>query len=136
MTITDAITIGEIGIFLGRQRELPIALEVRIGYLTVFRICLPGSQPNCTGWINRKAEVVKSAQNSSMFERTSALERGVDWYKEHDLTDETYAIHGGAIPLITNEGFKEILIISDLSQEEDHLLAVEVLTDFLAQVEK
>jgi uncharacterized protein (UPF0303 family) len=136
LTVKDAITIGEIGIFLGRQRKLPIAIEVRIGNWIVFRICLPGSKPDNIEWINRKAEVVKSTQNSSMFERISALERGVDWFKEHNVTDETHAIHGGAVPLFTDEGFKGILIISGLSQEEDHLLAVEVITEFLALVEK
>jgi uncharacterized protein (UPF0303 family) len=72
-------------------------------------------------------------QHSTMFERVSAEERGVDWHKENGVTDETHAIHGGAIPLITDEGFKGMLIISGLPQVEDHLLAVEVLTEFLAR---
>ena len=49
------------------------------------------------------------------------------------MTDESHAIHGGALPLITEEGFKGVLIISGLPQVEDHLLAVEVLTEFLAR---
>jgi uncharacterized protein (UPF0303 family) len=72
-------------------------------------------------------------QHSTMFERVSAEEREVDWHEEHGVTDETHAIHGGALPLITEEGFKGILIISGLPQVEDHLLAVEVLTEFLAR---
>ena len=69
-----------------------------------------------------------------MYERVSAQERGVDWYKENDLIDETHAIHGGGLPLITkNEGFVGVLIISGLPQVEDHLLGVEVLTEFLAR---
>jgi uncharacterized protein (UPF0303 family) len=72
-------------------------------------------------------------QHSTMFERVSAEERSVDWHQENGVTDETHAIHGGALPLITDEGFKGILIISGLPQVEDHLLAVEVLTEFLAR---
>jgi uncharacterized protein (UPF0303 family) len=68
-----------------------------------------------------------------MYERVSAEERGVDWHKENKLRDETHAIHGGALPLITNEGFKGILIVSGLPQVKDHLFAVEVLTEFLAR---
>jgi uncharacterized protein (UPF0303 family) len=68
-----------------------------------------------------------------MYERVSAEERGVDWHKVNNLQDETHAIHGGALPLITNEGFKGILIISGLPQVADHLLALEVLTEFLAR---
>ena len=68
-----------------------------------------------------------------MYERVSAEERGVDWHKENNLQDETHAIHGGALPLITNEGFKGVLMISGLPQVADHLLAVEVITEFLAR---
>jgi uncharacterized protein (UPF0303 family) len=72
-------------------------------------------------------------QHSTMFERVSAEERGVDWHLENGVTAETHAVHGGALPLITDEGFKGILIISGLPQVEDHLLAVEVLTEYLAR---
>ena len=41
-----------------------------------------------------------------MYERVSAEEREVDWHQENNLQDETHAIHGGALPLITPEGFK------------------------------
>jgi uncharacterized protein (UPF0303 family) len=71
--------------------------------------------------------------HSTMFERVSAEERGADWHKENGVADETHAIHGGAVPLITQFGFAGILIISGLPQVDDHLFAVEVLTEFLAR---
>jgi uncharacterized protein (UPF0303 family) len=132
LTNNDAIEIGEIAVTLGRQRKLPITIEVRIGDWIVFHASLESSKPENDWWINRKVAVVKLNQHSTMFERVSAEERGVDWHKENGVTDETHAIHGGALPLITEEGFKGILIISGLPQVEDHLLAVEVLTEFLA----
>ena len=130
---SDAVEIGEIAIALGNQRKIPIAIQVRIGDWIVFHASLQGSKPENDWWINRKVAVVKLKQHSTMYERVSAEERGVDWHKENNLQDETYAIHGGALPLITNEGFKGILIISGLPQVEDHLFAVEVLTEFLAR---
>ena len=129
----DAIEIGQIAVTLGSQRKLPIAIEVRISEWIVFHASLEGAKPENDWWINRKVAVVVLNQHSTMFERVSAEERGVDWHKENGVTDETHAIHGGAIPLITDEGFKGILIISGLPQVEDHLLAVEVLTEFLAR---
>ena len=129
----DAIEIGEIATTLGTQRKLPIAVEVRIGDWIVFHASLQGSKPENDWWINRKVAVVKLKQHSTMYERVSAEERGVDWHKENNLQDETHAIHGGALPLITDDGFKGILIISGLPQVEDHLFAVEVLTEFLAR---
>ena len=130
---SDAVEIGEIAIALGNQRKIPIAIQVRIGDWIVFHASLQGSKPENDWWINRKVAVVKLKQHSTMYERVSAEEREVDWHKENNLQDETHAIHGGALPLITDEGFKGILIISGLPQVEDHLFAVEVLTEFLAR---
>jgi len=129
----DAIEIGQIAVTLGSKRKLPIAIEVRISDWIVFHASLEGSKPENDWWINRKVAVVMLKQHSTMHERVSAEERGVDWHKENNLQDETHAIHGGALPLITDEGFKGILIISGLPQVEDHLFAVEVLTEFLAR---
>ena len=133
LTNNDAIEIGEIATTLGKRKKLPIAIEVRIGEWIVFHASLEGSKPENDWWINRKVAVVMLKKRSTMYERVSAEERGVDWHKENNLQDETYAIHGGALPLITDEGFKGVLIISGLPQVEDHLFAVEVLTEFLAR---
>ena len=133
ITNSEAVQIGEIATTLGEQRKLPIAIEVRIGDWIVFHASLEGSKPENDWWINRKVAVVKLKQHSTMYERVSAEESGVDWHKENNLQDETHAIHGGALPLFTGEGFKGILIISGLPQVEDHLFAVDVLTEFLAR---
>jgi len=133
LTNSDAVEIGEIATSLGNQRKLPITIEVRIGDWIVFHASLEGSKPENNWWINRKVAVVLLKKRSTMYERVSAEERGVDWYEENKLKDETHSIHGGALPLITDEGFKGILVISGLPQVEDHLFAVEVLTEFLAR---
>jgi uncharacterized protein (UPF0303 family) len=130
---SDAVEIGEIATTLGNQRGVPITIQVRIGDWIVFHASLEGSKPENNWWIDRKAAVVMLKQHSTMYERVLAEERGVDWHKENNLQDETHAIHGGALPLNTNEGFKGILVISGLPQVEDHLFAVEVLTEFLAR---
>ena len=130
---SDAVEIGEIATQIGKARNLPIAVEVRIGEWIVYHASLEGSKPENDWWINRKVAVVMLRNHSTMYERVSAEERGVDWHKENNLEDETHAIHGGALPLITDEGFKGILIISGLPQVEDHLFAVEILTEFLAR---
>jgi uncharacterized protein (UPF0303 family) len=133
LTNTDALEIGEIATTLGKQRKLPIAIEVRIGEWIVYHASLNGSKPENDWWINRKVAVVMLKHHSTMYERVSTEERGVDWHKENNLQNETHAIHGGALPLITDEGFKGIFIVSGLPQVEDHLFAVEVLTEFLAR---
>ena len=131
---SDAIEIGEIAVSLGRERSLPIAVEVRIGGWIVFHASLPGSKPENDWWIARKARVVALKGHSTMYERVSAEERNVDWHQENGVIDETHAIHGGGLPLIVDgDGVKGVLVISGLPQVQDHLLGVEVLTEFLAR---
>ena len=134
ISVSDAVEIGEIAKSFGTMKDLPIAVEVRIGDWVIYHASLPGSTVENQGWIDRKARVVMLKHHSTLFERVSAQERGVDWFAENNLTNETHAIHGGGLPLITkNEGFVGVLLISGLPQVEDHLLGVEVLTEFLAR---
>jgi uncharacterized protein (UPF0303 family) len=130
----SAIEIGEIAKSLGTQRSIPIAVEVRVGDWIVYHASLPGSTPENDWWIGRKARVVKLKQHSTMYERVLAEEQGIDWHKKNNVLDETHAIHGGGLPLITKaDGCVGVLIISGLPQVEDHLLGVEVLTEYLAR---
>jgi uncharacterized protein (UPF0303 family) len=134
LEISDALEIGEIAKSLSVARNLPVAIEVRLGDWVVYHVSLPGSKPENDWWMARKARVVMLKHHSTMHERVSTEERGVDWHKENNLLDETHAIHGGGLPLITkHEGFVGVLLISGLPQVEDHLLGVEVLTEFLAR---
>ena len=134
LDLTSALEIGEIAKSLGQVRNLPIAVEVRLLDWIIYHASLPGSKSENQWWIDRKARVVMLKHHSTMYERVSAEERAVDWHKENNVEDETHAIHGGGLPLITkNEGFVGILLISGLPQVEDHLLGVEVLTEFLAR---
>jgi uncharacterized protein (UPF0303 family) len=132
--LAEALEIGEIAKSLSVVRKLSTAIEIRLGNWIVYHVSLPGSTPKNDWWITRKARVVSLKHHSTIYERVSAEERGVDWFIENNLSDETHAIHGGGLPLITkNEGFVGVLLISGLPQVEDHLLGVEVLTEFLAR---
>ena len=134
LDVADAIEIGQITSAFGTEQGLPIAVEVRIGDWIVYHASLPGSSPENDWWIGRKARVVKLKQHSTLFERVFAEERGIDWHKENNLLDETHAIHGGGLPLITEgDGFVGALLISGLPHVEDHLFGVKVLTEFLAR---
>ena len=134
LTLIELLEIGDIATKLGLSRSVPIAVELRLGDWVIYHASLPGSTPENQGWIDRKARVVMLKKHSTLYERVSAEERGVDWHKENNLLDETHAIHGGGLPLITkDDGFVGVLLISGLPQVEDHLLGVEVLTEFLAR---
>jgi uncharacterized protein (UPF0303 family) len=130
----EAIEIGQIATAIGIEERLPIAIQVRLGDWIIYHTSLPGSSTENDWWLARKARVVKLKQHSTLFEQVSAKERGVDWHEENNLLDETHAIHGGGLPLISKDkGFVGCLLISGLPQIEDHLLGVRVLTEFLAR---
>ena len=134
LTVIDLLEIGQICKDIGLSRNLPVAVEVRLGDWVIYHVSLPGSKAENQSWIDRKARVVLLKHHSTLYERVSAEELGVDWHKENNLLDETHAIHGGGLPLITKtEGFVGVLLISGLPQVEDHLLGVEVLTEYLAR---
>ncbi len=135
LDIFSALTIGDIAKSIGLSRNLPIAIEVRIGDWTVYHASLPGSSPENDSWIARKARVVNLKNHSTLYERVRAEELSIDWFTENNLSEKEYAIHGGGLPLISKEqGFVGSLIISGLPQIDDHLFGIEVLTEYLARM--
>ena len=134
LTQNQALEIGEIAVSIGRDRALPIAVEVRLKDWIVFHASLPGSTPANDSWIARKARVVLATEHSTIFERVLAEEQGLDWYSTMGLSEETHAVHGGGLALnVKGLGFVGILLISGLPQVEDHLLGVEVIAEYLAR---
>jgi uncharacterized protein (UPF0303 family) len=132
--IADAIELGEIALDFGMTRSLPMATEVRIGEWTVFHASLPGSSTDNDWWMGRKARVVLKTGHSSIHERVLSEETGVDWFAQHGVKEEEYAIHGGGLPInVIGKGLVGVLLISGLPQVQDHLLGVEILTEYLAR---
>jgi uncharacterized protein (UPF0303 family) len=123
-----AQAIGERFVEVGLKRNHPITIAVQLDGVEVFRQALLGADEEQISWINRKARVVNLTHHSTMYERVSAEELGIDWHAKHGVEDATHAIHGGGFPLVTKDGeFKGVLLISGLPQVEDHMLAYETL---------
>lgn len=132
--LIHALEIGSIATTIGLQRSLPIAVEVRLGDWVVYHASLPGSKVENDWWISRKARVVKLKHHSTLYERVRSEERSEDWFAVNKVDEEEYAIHGGGLPLMTKSyGFVGTLLISGLPQVDDHLLGVEVITEYLAR---
>jgi len=127
-----ALDLGALAAEIGLTRELPIAISVRIGDWEVFKAALPGTLAENDGWIQRKANVAGLKRHSTMYERVKAEESGTDWQKENGVVDKTHAIHGGGFPLTLTTGeHVGAFIIIGLPQVEDHLLALEILKEFI-----
>ena len=134
LTQAQALEIGGIAQEFGLDRKLPIAIEVRMKDWIVFHASLPGSSPENDSWIRRKANVVNKTGHSTIYEKVLAEEQGIDWHKSKGVEDELYAIHGGGLALnVVGLGLTGILLISGLTEVEDHLLGIEILTEYLAR---
>jgi uncharacterized protein (UPF0303 family) len=134
LTQAQALEIGAIAQELGMARKLPIAIEVQMKEWVVFHASLPGSTPDNDSWIRRKANVVNATSHSTMYEKVLAEENGINWYQSTGLLEVDHAIHGGGLALnVVGLGLTGILVISGLPEVEDHLLGVEVLTEYLAR---
>ena len=134
LTQAQALEIGAIAQEIGLARKLPIAIEVRMKDWVVFHASLPGSTPDNDSWIRRKANVVNATGRSSMHEKVLAEEQGIDWFQTTGLLEADHAIHGGGLALnVVGLGLTGILLISGLPEVDDHLLGVEVLTEYLAR---
>ena len=132
--IAAALEIGQIAYEIATNRGINPAIEVRIGDWIVFHASLPGTNTENDWWMGRKARVVLLTGRSSMHERVLAEETNIDWFAKHGVEEEQYAIHGGGLPInVAGKGLAGILLISGLPQVQDHLLGVEVLTEYLAR---
>ncbi len=132
--IAAALEIGKIAYELATSRGINPAIEVRISEWIVFHASLPGTDTTNDWWMGRKARVVLLTGHSSMHERVLAEETNIDWFAKHGVEEEQYAIHGGGLPInVAGKGLAGILLISGLPQVQDHLLGVEVLTEYLAR---
>jgi uncharacterized protein (UPF0303 family) len=99
-----------------------------------FTASLPGSTPENDWWINRKANVVNRTGRSTLHERVLAEEQGIDWLVANGLEEEQYAIFGGGLALnVVGLGLTGILLVSGLEQVADHMLGVEIITEYLAR---
>jgi len=132
--VAAALEIGQIAYEIATNRGINPAIEVRIGEWIVFHASLPGTNTENDWWMGRKARVVLLTGHSSMHERVLAEETNIDWFAKHGVEEEQYAIHGGGLPInVAGKGLAGILLISGLPQVQDHLLGIEVLTEYLAR---
>lgn len=134
LTQGQALEIGNIAQEIGLARKLPIAVEVRMKEWIVFHASLPGSSPENDGWMTRKANVVNRTGRSTLHERVLAEEQGIDWLVANSLAEENYALYGGGLALnVVGLGLTGVLLVSGLEHVADHMLGVEIITEYLAR---
>lgn len=133
-TNDDAWALGTLLVELAREREAPVAIDIRRGGQQLFHAALPGSTPDNDAWIDRKRRVVERYGCSSLLVGSRFRAKGTTFEDSSRLDPDTYAAHGGAFPItVTGAGVIGTVVVSGLPQVEDHKMVVEALEQFLAE---
>jgi len=87
-------------------------------------------------WIKKKENTVDTFDHSSLFEKALFENNPLDFYESNGLSPKDYALAGGGLPIIVqNSGIIGSLIISGLTDEEDHELGYRALLSYKLQIE-
>ncbi|GHB71013.1 UPF0303 protein [Streptomyces umbrinus] len=132
-TYDDAWALGTLLVELARERNAPVAIDIRRAGQQLFHAALPGSTADNDAWIDRKRRVVERYAASSLLIGTRFRAKNTTFEDSSRLDPDVYAAHGGAFP-ITVEGAGVIgtVVVSGLPQLEDHAMVVEALERFAA----
>ena len=127
----DAYTLGTMLRERGLTTPKPIAIRIVFDDIILYQSFLPGTDESNNQWMNRKQHTVERCHTSSL---QAAVERELNGAKENWQQDEShYAFCGGGFPIIVNNEFRGIAMISGLPHLEDHRNLVEVMDQFCAQ---
>ncbi|MFD9127552.1 heme-degrading domain-containing protein [Kitasatospora sp. NPDC059571] len=130
----DAWRLGTLLVELARERNAPVAVDIRRNGQQLFHCALPGASADNDAWIRRKTRTVDRYGCSSYLVGMRFAAGGRSFDTDSRLDPDTYAAHGGAFPLtVAGVGVVGTVAVSGLPQAEDHLLVVTALERHLAE---
>ncbi len=128
-----AITVGTALLALGRERSLPIAIDVTRNGQCLFHCALDGASIDNAEWIKRKVKLVQRFARSSLYMGAECRLTGQSIEEKYLLPPNIYAAPGGAFPVtVRGVGVVGSVTVSGLPQIDDHELVVSVLEEYLA----
>ena len=131
-SLDDSLNLGLLLVELGKERSLPIAIDISKGDQVLFHVALPGATPDNGHWIRAKQRTAARYEVPSLL---VGLRGRLDGGRIEDnawFDQSRYAAHGGAFPIyVTGVGVVAGAAVSGLPQLQDHALVVEALRDIL-----
>ncbi|MET3767917.1 uncharacterized protein (UPF0303 family) [Marisediminicola sp. UYEF4] len=129
----DAWALGSILVELARERVLAVTIDITRGEQQLFHAAMPGTSAHNDAWITRKTRTVREFGVSSLLAGQRAKLGGHSFETAPWIDPMRYAGHGGSFPItVAGVGVVGTVTVSGLPQLEDHALAVEAVTAFLA----
>lgn len=134
-SIDMAIDIGMALVQTGRQKSLPIVVDVTRNTQRLFHCALEGTKPDNANWIERKKNVVQRFGCSSLFMGAKCRIAGVRMEERFMLPPHQFADHGGAFPItLRDSGVIGSVAVSGLPQIDDHEMVVSALEDLMQRL--
>lgn len=120
-----------IGCYIQARAEadnLPIAIEVSKAGHRIFYCAMLGSNPDNAEWIRKKRNVVERFHTSSLLMTYIAEQSGRPLLEKFNLPACDYVASGGGVAvMVENCGCIGAVMVSGLTQYEDHDLGVEAI---------
>lgn len=118
---------------LARYPTKPVVIDISLasGQVLFHSVTNDGTSLDNDQWILRKKRTVLRFGKSSFYIGQKLRIKGQPMEDALFVSPIDYASHGGSVPIRIKgvDGVIGTLTISGLAQEEDHLLAIEVLTE-------
>lgn len=131
-TDDEALELGLRMLAIAREQNLPVVIDVTKGPKSVFRAALPGSVPDYHHWVERKAGTVQRFGEASYLVQLRHEARGQSFDDRPDVDHAKLAGHGGSVPIrVRDLGIVGTASVSGLTQQADHVLAAQAISDLL-----
>ncbi|ADX74808.1 heme-degrading domain-containing protein [Pseudarthrobacter phenanthrenivorans] len=131
----DSLNLGLLLVELGKERDLPIAIDITKGRQVLFHVALPGATPDNDHWIRAKQRTAARYEVPSLLVGLRGRLGGGRIEDQGWFDERRYAAHGGSFPVyVTGVGAVATVTVSGLPQVQDHDLVVEALREVLQGV--
>jgi uncharacterized protein (UPF0303 family) len=125
----------EIGLSLVKKaKELnrPITIDITKNRQQIFHYSFEGTSLDNDNWVIRKNNTVYRFNKSSYHIGTLLNVLGKTLEEKFYISSLEYATHGGAFPIIIKDvGVIGTITVSGMTQDEDHKLVVNTISEYL-----
>ena len=103
----------------------PVAIGIWMAGQTMFYAGTNGITPGNEDWLRRKRNTVLRFGKSSLLVGSELLKSGTTLEEKQGLPPADYAAHGGGFPvLLRGSGGVGAIVVSGLTQREDHAIVI------------
>lgn len=129
---TDALALGLKLHENAKKQPIPVAVEITVNGLVVFRYFPDGALPDSELWLTRKRNTVELMEMSSLH-FLAWLEANGETVEGRKLEPNDYAAGGGGFPIrLRGTGVIGSVCVSGLpDHQEDHRLVVDTLREWI-----